>query len=232
MWFGGAVLLLGVVVATLFRRPDPFHDAGDTILRWFADHEDTTTVNIAKALNALTAVAVVMSARVAIVGILALYKRWRHVVVALATFVVSDFLVSVLLSVDRRPPSVPPLVSVSGYHFPSRAVASLAITLFAAAAALVPTGRQRFLARCATAVLVALVIVAQLALAADYPVDAVYAGLLAFALAVGRVPPGGSRRFVPRDLGAWRNRRASRPHGRSRRCGQARRPRSTRDHRS
>ena len=85
MWFGGAVLLLGVVVATLFRRPDPFHDAGDTILRWFADHEDTTTLNIAKALNALTAVAVVMSARGAIVGTLALYKRWRHVVVALAT---------------------------------------------------------------------------------------------------------------------------------------------------
>lgn len=184
VWFGGAVLLLGVVVATLFRRPDPFHDAGDTILRWFADHEDTTTVNIAKALDALTAVAVVMSARVAIVGTLALYKRWRHVVVALATFVVSDFLVSVLLSVNRQPPSVPPLVSVSGYHFPSRAVASLAITLFAATPALVPRGRQRFLARCSTAVLVALVIVAQLALAADYPVDAVYAGLLSFALAV------------------------------------------------
>jgi len=32
----------------------------------------------AKALNALTAVAVVMSARVAIVAVLALYKRWRH----------------------------------------------------------------------------------------------------------------------------------------------------------
>jgi membrane-associated phospholipid phosphatase len=232
MWFGGAVLLLGVVVATLFRRPDPFHDAGDTILRWFADHEDTTTLNIAKALNALTAVAVVMSARGAIVGTLALYKRWRHVVVALATFVVSDFLVSVLLSVNRRPPSVPPLVSVSGYHFPSRAVASLAITLFAAAAALVPRGRQRFLARCATAVLVALVIVAQLALAADYPVDAVYAGLLAFALAVV-----GFRLAAPDDSFPVTSARGgtaaqSRPHGRSRRCGQARGPRSTRDHRS
>jgi len=184
VWFGGAVLLLGVVVATLFRRPDPFRDVGDTILRWFADHEDTTTVNIAKGLNALTAVAVVMTARVAIVGILALYKRWRHVVVALTTFVVSDFLVSVLLSVKRPPPSVPPLVSVSGYHFPSRAVASLAITLFAAAAALVRRGRQRFFARCAISLLVAFVIVAQLALAADYPMDAIYAGLLAFALAV------------------------------------------------
>ena len=111
VWFGGVVLLLGVVVATLFRRPDPFHDAGDTILRWFADHEGTTAVNIAKALNALTAVAVVMSARVAIVAALALYKRWRHLVVALATFVVSDFLVSVLLSVERPSPTVPALVS-------------------------------------------------------------------------------------------------------------------------
>jgi membrane-associated phospholipid phosphatase len=184
VWFGGAVFVFGVIVATLFRRSDPFRDAGDTILRWFADHEGTTTVNLAKGLNALTSVAVVMSARVAIVAVLALYERWRHLVVALATYVVSDFLVSVLLSVERPSPTVPALVNVSGYHFPSRAVASFAITLFAAAAALVPSGRQRFFARCATAVLVALVIVAQLALAADYPVDAVYAGLLAFALAV------------------------------------------------
>jgi membrane-associated phospholipid phosphatase len=183
VWFGGAVLLFGTIVATLFRRSDPFGDVGDTILRWFADHEGTTTVNLAKGLNALTSVAVVMSTRAAIVGVLALYKRWRHLVVALATFVVSDFLVSVLLSVERPPPSVPALVTVSGYHFPSRAVASFAITLFAAAAALVPSGRQRSFARWATALLVALVIVAQLVVAADYPVDAAYAGLLAFALA-------------------------------------------------
>src|SRR5947207_1641528 len=83
----GAVLLFGAIVATLFRRPDPFGDLGDTILRWFADHDGPTTVDLAKGLNALTSVAAVMSARVAIVGILALSKRWRHLVVALGTFV-------------------------------------------------------------------------------------------------------------------------------------------------
>jgi membrane-associated phospholipid phosphatase len=184
VWFGGGVLVFGVLVATLLRRSDPFGQVGDTILRWFARHEGSTGVAIAKALSALTSVAVVMSARLAIVAVLAAAKRWRHVVVALGTFVVSDFLVSVLLSVVRPTPSVPALVPVSGYHFPSRAVASLAITLFAAAAALAPGGRPRFVARCAAGILVAAVIVAQVALAADYPVDAVYAGLLGFALAV------------------------------------------------
>ncbi len=45
-----------------------------------------------------------------------------------------------------------------------------------------------------------------------------------------RVPPGGSRRLVPRDLAAWRNRRASRPVGHSRRCRETCGPRSARDH--
>src|SRR5438552_13320913 len=70
VWFGGAVLVFGVLVATLLRRSDPFGHVGDTILRWFARHEGSTSVAIAKALTALTSVAVVMSARVAIVAVL------------------------------------------------------------------------------------------------------------------------------------------------------------------
>jgi hypothetical protein len=184
MWFAGAVLLFGLVVKILLNTSDPFGDLGNSILRWFAEHEGSALVNVSKALNALTSVAFVFAVRLAIVGVLAAFKRWRHLVVALAAFVASDFIVNVALSVARQPPSVQPLVQVSAYHFPAKGVAAFAITVFGAAAGLLPGGRPRFVGRWIAGLVVALVVLARLVLAADYPVDAAYAGLLSFAVAV------------------------------------------------
>ena len=183
MWFGAIVLACGAVVAIAFRNPTPPDQLGNDILSWFADRRTDPVVNVSKALNALTTVGVVFAMRLAIVVVLAVYSRWRHLVVALGALVLSDFLVSVLLNVNRNPPSVPALVQDPTYHFPSRAVASLAVTLFVAAAGLLPGGRARFLGRSSAVVVVTLVVLARLVLAADYTGDAAYAALLAFAVA-------------------------------------------------
>ena len=173
----------------LFLRHDqPFAAVGNDILRWFADHRGDTIVSVSKALNALTGVAVVFATRLLIVLVLGLFARWRHLVIALAAFVVGDFLVSVVLSIGRPPPAVPVLVSDTSYHFPSRAVASLGITLFVAAAVLLPGGRPRFLGRVAAAVAITTVVLAQAVLAADYPSDAAYAAVARRATPVPRAP--------------------------------------------
>jgi membrane-associated phospholipid phosphatase len=184
LWFGTIVLLVGVVITVFMRRSDPFEAPGNAVLRWFAQHEGNGLVSVAKVFNGLTDVGVVMALRVAILAVLVVFTRWRHLVIALAAYVVTDFVVVVALSVNRVPPEVPPLVSVSGYHFPSRSVASFAITLFVAIATLFPEGRARSLGWWAAAALTALVVLARLVLAADYPADAMYAGLLGFAVAI------------------------------------------------
>jgi membrane-associated phospholipid phosphatase len=185
LWFGAIVLFIGVVIAVFLNHSDPFKDVGNTILRWFAQHEGDGLVSVAKALNVLTNVGVVMAARVGVLIVLVVFVRWRHLVISLAAYVVTDFVVVVVAqNVPRPAPDVPPLVPVSTFAFPSRAVASFAITLFVAVAALLPQGRRRVVGWWAGAALTALVVLARLVLAADYPVDAVYAGLLAFAVAI------------------------------------------------
>jgi membrane-associated phospholipid phosphatase len=135
LWFGVVVMIAGLLVKLLLRETDLLTGVGNDMLRWFADHRSGWIVDIAKALNALTLVAVVFALRLAIVGVLAVYKLWRHLVVALVAFVLSDFIVDVVLDVARPTPTVASLVSDPSYHFPSRAVASLGITLFGAGAA-------------------------------------------------------------------------------------------------
>jgi hypothetical protein len=101
-------------------------------------------------------------------------------VVFLATLVVTDWVVVRLLFVELPRPTVPVLVNVDGYAFPSRAISALAITLHAMTFVLVPRGRGRNRLRAGfTAGLVVVVVLAELYLAADYLSAMVYAAILA-----------------------------------------------------
>ena len=93
--------------------------------------------------------------------------------VFLATLVVTDWVVVRLLFVELPRPTVPVLVDVDGYAFPSRAISALAITLHAMTFVLVPRGRGRNRLRAGftaglVVVVVVVVVLAELYLAADY----------------------------------------------------------------
>jgi hypothetical protein len=84
-----------------------------------------------------------------------------------------------LLFVELPRPQVPVLVEVDGYAFPSKTIAGLAITLYAAVLVLLPRGSARNRLRTGFSGVLLLVVLANLYLAADYLVGMAYAALLA-----------------------------------------------------
>ncbi|HET7236506.1 MAG TPA: hypothetical protein VFK59_08750 [Actinomycetota bacterium] len=177
-WGLAAIVLAGVLLSLLI---DP-SDAESPLLRWFQDLRTELLVDFADLLDDLTQPMAVWIMRIAIVVVAALYKRWRHIVVLLALFVVSDFLVA-LFAVERPPPEGVTVLSTNAdTTFPSAPIAALSVTLFGAAMVLAPAGRARRAARIAVFVVTGLVVLARMLLGAGYAVDEVYSLLLGWVL--------------------------------------------------
>ena len=100
-------------------------------------------VDVAKAVDLLTAVPLIMVLRWGTVLALAVLGRFRHLVVFLATFVVTDWVVARALHVALEPPDVTVLAEAGTYAFPSLSIAALAITLVGISLVLVPRGAAR-----------------------------------------------------------------------------------------
>lgn len=195
IWAAVAVLILGVALgaATLTQQCT---DLSSSVLRWFQDLRGPALTGVAKVLAGLAAVPVVLALRIATVVVCAAYKRWRHLVVFLATFVIVDWLVLRLLEVHRPlPTGVTAIGTPSDYAFPSSEMTALAVTLFAMAAVLLPAGTAR---RTASWVAAAVGVSAAFSIAylgRDYLNDALYPILAAF-LVVEVV----FRYFAPADV--------------------------------
>lgn len=181
-----AVVALGLILAYLME--DAPLGIDDRILRWAADLRGPFLVDVSRAVNLLATAAVILALRLAAVVALVVFRRWRHLVVALLAWAAMDLVSRWLQVVLPRPP-VPVLVvprSADGaiaYYFPGIAMVALAITLFGAVYALAPAGAARSRAyRAATAVLL-VVGGARVILAASYPSAAFYPIALGAALA-------------------------------------------------
>jgi tRNA A-37 threonylcarbamoyl transferase component Bud32 len=191
----GVVLLVGVVLSVLLRLGIG-ETAGASTLRSIQDATPRWLVDLCQRLDVVGDVAFVGLLRLASVIVVVAFKRWRHLLVVLASFVLVDWVALRLLGVQRPIPSgVEPLTDRVVYWFPSRPVAALAVTLAGMAFVLVPAGRPRRLALGSAAVLSLVYAGVRVVLLADYPVDALYAVLLgclgaAAAFAV----------FVPEDV--------------------------------
>jgi hypothetical protein len=179
IWVLAAVLLLGVVLSVLIATTDVIETADQAVLSFFAEARRPGLTGAAKLAAALTTFAAVMTLRIATVLVLVIYRRFRHLVVFLATLVATDWLVVRVLAVELPRPTVPVLVDAGAYAFPSKAISTLAITMAAMSFVVVGRGRGRnWLRGVFTAVLV-LVILAELYLAGDYLSGMVYAAILA-----------------------------------------------------
>jgi hypothetical protein len=194
-WTLVAVLVVGAAIAVAIRGTDVVGTAGQQILDRFADLRSAGLTSAAKVADALTSFTAVMVLRGAVVVILLVYKRIRHLVVFLATLAVTDWVVTVVLFVSLPPPTVPALVPTTTYSFPSKPVSALAITLFSAVFVLFPPGRPRRWARVGSSAVLVVVILAGLYLATGYPVSMAYSAVLAPAMAAmafrGLVPDSG-----------------------------------------
>jgi hypothetical protein len=173
-----AVLLLGAALNVLIHTTDVLQRMDQTVLDWFAQIRTPALTDAAKLVVLLTTFAAVMVLRIGTVLVLVLYRRFRHLVVFLVTLVVTDWVVVRLLFVELPSPTVPVLVDVDGYAFPSKAIAALAITLYAMTFVLVPRGRGRNRLRAGFTAGLVLVVLAELHLAADYLSAMVYAAVL------------------------------------------------------
>jgi hypothetical protein len=183
IWVLLAVLVLGAAMDVLIRATDVVQTADQAVLSWFARTRTPALTLIAEAVALLTTFAAVMALRWATVIVLLWYRRFRHLVVFVATLVVTDWLVVRLLVVELPRPEVPVLVDVDAYAFPSRSISSLAITLYAASFVLLPRGSGRNRLGAASVAVLVLVAHAQLSLAADYLSGMLYAAILAPSMA-------------------------------------------------
>lgn len=181
-WALVGVVLLGVAIELWVANSDQPHAFGDAVLRAFEDIRAPVLTDIAKLIAVLTTFGAVQILRVALAGVLVVTKRFRHLVVALATFVVSDWLVLTFLDVQRPPGDVAPLIDATDFRFPSWPMTAFAITVFAMPFVLAPAGRARKRAMTAAWIVVVLVALSRLYLAADYPSNVAYAALLSWVL--------------------------------------------------
>jgi hypothetical protein len=172
-------VIVGFLLAWWYEVSPP--DSG--VMRWLADHRSDPLTTVARAFSRLATAPAILLMRVALLVVLVIYKRWRHLVVALVGFAVMDLLV---LQLSRTLPVpddvlVPPGSGV--YHFPAFSIASLSITLWAMVATLAPAGRIRVRAAAAATILGVLVVFARAYLGTTYPVAGLYSILLGFGIA-------------------------------------------------
>ena len=176
------VVALGVATELFVRGNDDLHTLGDAVLEAFESIRTPVLTDLAKVVAALTAFGAVQVLRVALAIVLVVTKRFRHLVVALATFVISDWLVLSFLDVQLTPADITPLIDATDFRFPSWPMTAFAVTVFAMPFVLAPAGPARKRAMAGAWAVVTLAALSRLYLAADYPANVVYAAVFSWVL--------------------------------------------------
>lgn len=176
------VIALGVATELFVRGNDDLHTLGDAVLEAFESIRTPVLTDLAKVVAALTAFGSVQVLRIALAIVLVVTKRFRHLVVALATFVISDWLVLSFLDVQLTPADITPLIDATDFRFPSWPMTAFAVTVFAMPFVLAPAGPARKRAMAGAWAVVTLVALSRLYLAADYPSNVVYAAVFSWVL--------------------------------------------------
>jgi membrane-associated phospholipid phosphatase/tRNA A-37 threonylcarbamoyl transferase component Bud32 len=185
-----AAILIGSSAAAVDRADSAF-------LRWLAELRSTVLTDVMQFVDGLASRWPLRVLRWGTILTLVVVRRWRHLLVFVASLIVLELLTySVSISVGRaRPYGVEILTDWNGFAMPSRPVASVAVTLFGIAYALVPAGRARYVAKWIAGVAVASVAVARLYLGVDHISDVLFGALLGIT-----VPIVAFRWFAPNDV--------------------------------
>jgi hypothetical protein len=120
IWVLAAVLVVGAGLNLAIRLGGAVEAADQAVLRFVARARTPALTGVAELLDLLVSLPAVLAVRGATVVVLVVYRRFRHLVVFLATLVVTDWVVARLLFVELPGPGVPVLVEQGSYAFPSR----------------------------------------------------------------------------------------------------------------
>ena len=174
------VALFATLASVFFSASAAAVDRFDArLLSWVARYRSDWLTDATQLIDGIDSRWPLRTLRWATILTLVAFRRWRHLLVFLGVVIAVELVTFQMANLIGRPRpyGVEILTDWDGFSMPSRPVASLAVTLVGMAYALVPAGRQRFLAKCAAAVVVWLVVLARMYLAVDHVTD-LFLGLL------------------------------------------------------
>jgi tRNA A-37 threonylcarbamoyl transferase component Bud32 len=191
---------IAVLSAVLLRHPTVLRIV-DHIDAWWltllAEHRTDWLTTTARAIKAAGSGWGVTGLGLAMVAALMALRRWRHLLVLLASlWLMHQVGGAFYLWLSRpRPYDVTIIGGWGGFSIPSAPVAHLAAVLVGIAYTLVVAGRPRTYAKLSIVAIVGVVVLAREYLGVDHPGDALYAVIFAVAISVT-----GYRFFTPNEV--------------------------------
>jgi tRNA A-37 threonylcarbamoyl transferase component Bud32 len=197
VWLGVSLVVVGVGALWVHFAPYVIDHIDTAVLRVFARLRIDRLTPFVRWANASTSRWGLASSGLIAVALVAVFRRWRHLLVLLGAIMVVELAVQLLTEAIQRPRAygVGAIAGWDGYATPSLPVAALTVILIGVAYTLVESGRRRSQAKIVIAVLVLGLATARMYLAVDHPSDIVFAVLLGVAIPVAMF-----RFFTPNDL--------------------------------
>jgi serine/threonine protein kinase len=192
------LLLAWVIVVYVSEWARRVTDRADTfVVRQIARLRTDWLTDVATAIDRAWGEWPVFFAATALIVLLIVFKRWRHLITFIGSVVVYALVHDILYSLLSRPRpyGVTTIGEWGGFSLPSLAVGAAALLVVAVTYSMVVPGRPRTIAKIISIVLVSTLALARLYLAVDHPFDQ----LLAVALAVG-VMVNAFRFFTPNEV--------------------------------
>jgi hypothetical protein len=147
LWLGVLAALLGGALVALkvdgvYRRTEVFDAA---VLRWFASMRTAWLERVASGLNNTFSGYEMTFLSVALMIALAIFRRWRHLFVLIATIAITGFVGGRLDAAFSRPRpyDVEIIGAWEGFAMPSLSIVILVNLLLGIAYTMVPVGRAR-----------------------------------------------------------------------------------------
>lgn len=142
------VVMVGLTVVVLVSVADHgtlawIQHRDDAWLRLMESVRSSPATAVAKGLNVLGLVPVMLPLRIVLAGYLALRRRWWHFAAFVGAVVLSEALIGPLKAVYDRPRPLGSLVATSGASFPSGHSVAASVTVVALVIAFVPPGPRR-----------------------------------------------------------------------------------------
>jgi tRNA A-37 threonylcarbamoyl transferase component Bud32 len=200
-WLVAALVLVGLTLAVFARG---LHGPGvavtvadDAMVRWLASLAGPGLEPVLRGLARVASWWVLYTSYLAVFVALLVLRRWRHLLVWWIAVHLGLFLLTVIMTVARRPRpfGVDLQASWGGWAMPSMQIAFLTAILMGILYTLVPEGRWRNTGKWVVTALITLVAVARMALGVDAPTDV----LVGVGIGV-TIPLLLFRRFTPNEV--------------------------------
>jgi tRNA A-37 threonylcarbamoyl transferase component Bud32/membrane-associated phospholipid phosphatase len=196
LWLAAALVIVVFGSLWLWVSPGPLDRFDAVLMRPIVALRTGWLNPLARGLNSIGSTWGLALLGLVTVGITAVYRRFRHLIVFLVSLAVIQLVSATLniVSTRARPFNVTQIAGWEGYSSPSLPVTALTATLIGITFMLVVAGRPRWNAKVATAAIVAAVGIMRIYLGIEHPTDVLFAAILGVAIPIAMF-----RAFVPND---------------------------------